>query len=131
MQSPSTGIILNDSMDGFSTSKQNNYGLRPSPNNFIEPGKRAKSSMCPVIVLDKNNDAVLVMGSAGGPKITTAVAYVCTNFSTIYHTNYGSNVMFLGFGNAYVVESILTRFDFSKEATSPIIPNGSFMRTGF
>lgn len=64
-------------MDDFSTpGKPNGFGLRPSPANFIGPNKRPMSSMCPIIVLDKNNDAVFIAGSAGGSKITTTVAYV-------------------------------------------------------
>lgn len=64
-------------MDDFSTPGQKNgFGLEPSPANYIEPNKRPLSSMCPVIVVDQNNDAVFVAGSAGGSKITTTVAYV-------------------------------------------------------
>lgn len=75
-----TGIILNDQMDDFSTpGKSNGFDLPPSPSNFIKPGKRPQSSMCPAIVLDQNKDAVFVFGSAGGSKITTSVAYVSLN----------------------------------------------------
>ena len=64
-------------MDNFSKpGKENGVGLRPSPANYIAPGKRPFSSMCPVIVLDKNKDAVFVAGAAGGSKITTVVANV-------------------------------------------------------
>lgn len=34
------------------------------------------SSMCPSIVIDKNGDAIFIVGSAGGSQITTTVAYV-------------------------------------------------------
>lgn len=43
--------------------------------------------MCPIIVLDENNDAILITGSAGGTKITTAVAYVSQRFRIIQVPN--------------------------------------------
>lgn len=64
-------------MDDFSNpGKSNGFNLPPSPANFIQPSKRPQSSMCPAIVLNQNGDAVFVVGSAGGSKITTAVAHV-------------------------------------------------------
>ncbi|XP_037041227.1 scoloptoxin SSD14-like isoform X2 [Bradysia coprophila] len=77
IRSRSTGIVLNDSMDDFSTpGVVNMFGVPASPSNYIAPGKQPLSSMCPTIVLDKNGDAKLVIGSAGGTRITSAVAYV-------------------------------------------------------
>ncbi|XP_025415855.1 glutathione hydrolase 1 proenzyme-like isoform X2 [Sipha flava] len=75
--SPSTGIIINNEMDDFSTpGVVNYYGIPSSSTNFIEPGKRPMSSMCPTIITDKKGDFFLGVGAAGGSKITLATAYV-------------------------------------------------------
>ena len=68
------GFLLNDEMDDFA-SKQgapNMYGLIQGPNNAIAPHHRPLSAMTPTIVL-KDGEVAMVLGSPGGPTITTTV----------------------------------------------------------
>lgn len=75
--SPSTGMILNNEMNDFSTpGVPNHYKIPPSPSNFIAPGKRPLSSMCPTVFTDEKGEFVLAAGAAGGSKITLATSYV-------------------------------------------------------
>lgn len=75
--SASTGIILNDEMDDFSTPGiRNAYGLEATPMNYIAPGKRPMSSMCPTIIVNGDGIVEMIIGAAGGSKITTSVASV-------------------------------------------------------
>ena len=72
------GFLLNDEMDDFAAApgKPNMYGLVQGEANAIEPGKRMLSAMTPSIVLDRNGQLLMVVGTPGGPTIITTVAQV-------------------------------------------------------
>ncbi|XP_049817160.1 scoloptoxin SSD14 isoform X2 [Aethina tumida] len=69
--SRSTGIILNNHMMDFNVARD------PTSKNDVEPEKQPLSSMSPSIILDKNTGLIrLIIGSAGGPKIITAISQI-------------------------------------------------------
>ena len=70
---PGTGVVLNNEMDDFSSQPgvPNAFGLVGAKNNAVAAGKRPLSSMSPTIVLDANDQPVMTVGAAGGPKIIT------------------------------------------------------------
>jgi gamma-glutamyltranspeptidase/glutathione hydrolase len=72
------GFLLNNEMDDFSSKPGvgNAFGLIGFDANAIQPFKRPLSSMTPTIVLNKDNEAVLTVGAAGGARIITAVLQV-------------------------------------------------------
>ncbi len=74
---PGTGILLNDEMDDFSAKPgtANTFGLVQGEPNKIEPGKRMLSSMTPAVLVD-HGEVRAIVGSPGGPTITTTVAQV-------------------------------------------------------
>ena len=47
--------------------------------NAIAPGKRMLSAMSPTIVLDRDGQVLLVLGSRGGPRIITSTSQVILN----------------------------------------------------
>lgn len=75
---PKLGFLLNDEMDDF-TSKPgvpNMFGLIQGPANSIAPGKRPLSSMTPTIVLGRDGQVRMVLGSPGGSRIISTVANI-------------------------------------------------------
>ena len=77
LRSSTSGIVFNNQMDDFSTPNLINvYGLKPTPANFIKPGKRPQSSACPTIVLNNKGNVTLIVGASGGARIISAVSEV-------------------------------------------------------
>ncbi len=77
VQIPGTGVTLNNEMDDFTAKvgAPNMFGLVQGPQNSIEPKKRMLSSMTPTIVV-KDGKLRAIVGSPGGPTITTTVAQI-------------------------------------------------------
>ncbi|XP_046904491.1 LOW QUALITY PROTEIN: gamma-glutamyltransferase 1a [Hypomesus transpacificus] len=153
VMSRSTGIIFNDEMDDFSSPYiTNGFGIPPSPNNFIQPGKRPLSSMCPTIIFDKSNKVKMVVGASGGTQITTATALVsqCTHTHTHTHTclqnthtHMQTHILTWDSYNATVVcftqvilNSLFFNYDLKKAVTEPRVhnqlnPNMTVVEDGF
>ncbi|XP_011312024.1 gamma-glutamyltranspeptidase 1 isoform X2 [Fopius arisanus] len=76
--SEQTGIVSNAGMDDFSVpGRVNYYGVAgTNKNNLIQPMKRPMSSMVPSILVSPSGDVRMVVGGAGGTKITTSVSFV-------------------------------------------------------
>lgn len=75
------GFLLNNEMDDFTGApgQPNQFGLIQGQANAIAPGKRMLSAMTPSIVLDRNDELLMVVGTPGGPTIITTVTQVISN----------------------------------------------------
>ncbi len=75
-----TGIVLNNEIDDFAIHPDsgNVYGLRGNSANSLEPRKRPLSSMSPTIIINADRPE-LIVGAAGGPRITTATLQTILN----------------------------------------------------
>jgi len=109
------GFLMNNEMDDFSSKpgSPNMYGLIQGPANAIGPGKRPLSAMTPTIVL-KDGKLFLVLGSPGGPTITTTVANILMGV-----VDYGMNIQEAvnapRFHNQWLPDEILMESDISPD----------------
>ena len=77
---PTTGLIMNNEMNDFSIPDTNNaFGYKPSPANYVLPGKRPLSSMAPTIVEHRSKSLYYALGASGGSYIITAVVQCLWN----------------------------------------------------
>ncbi|MDG5765880.1 gamma-glutamyltransferase [Balneolales bacterium ANBcel1] len=60
------GFLLNNQLTDFTFDPHRNGYYSP---NAVAPGKRPRSSMAPVMVLDEDGDVLLLVGSRGGSRI--------------------------------------------------------------
>ncbi len=77
VQIPGTGVTMNNEMDDFTAKpgEPNMFGLVQGPQNAIAPKKRMLSSMTPTII-ERGGQLRAIVGSPGGPTITTTVAQI-------------------------------------------------------
>lgn len=119
-------------MDDFSIpGRSNGYNLPPSPANFIEPYKRPLSSMCPTILLDENGQVELLIGSAGGSKITSSVAYVSERKQNIFCPQIILYLSTSGINEIFILQRICLGCRACTTATSSAATNGTFVRARF
>ena len=77
---PRTGVLLNDTMDDFSTKpgRPNEFGLVGATANSIAPNKRSLSSMTPTFV--ETSKGLMIIGSPGGSYIISMVLLGTLNY---------------------------------------------------
>jgi gamma-glutamyltranspeptidase / glutathione hydrolase len=77
---PNTGVLLNNTMDDFSTKagKPNGFGLIGDSANAIAPNKRSLSSMSPTFV--ETPKGMMIIGSPGGSLIISMVLLGTLNY---------------------------------------------------
>jgi len=101
------GFLMNNEMDDFATKQgvPNMYGLIQGPANAVGANKRPLSAMTPTIVL-KDGKLFLVLGTPGGPTITTTVANVLMGVVD-YGMNIQESVNAPRFHNQYLPDLIM------------------------
>lgn len=128
---PGTGIILNNEMDDFTAKvgAPNMFGLVQGPQNSIEPGKRMLSSMTPTIV-SKDGELRAVVGSPGGPTITTTVAQIIMQLVD-HDRSITEAVRAPRVHHQWLPDGILTEEEAGQELMDALKAKGHEIRTGW
>ena len=124
------GFLLNDEMDDFA-SKQgapNMYGLIQGPNNAIAPGHRPLSAMTPTIVL-KDGKVRMVLGSPGGPRITTTVLNIFLSTAE-GGLNIQQAVDAPRFHHQYLPDTLYVEAGFPAESAATLTAEGYTLKQG-
>ena len=80
-----TGVVLGD-LGFILNCRGDYYSLDPTHPNSLQPGKRARSTLTPTIVM-KDGELYMVIGSPGGDEQPTRIAQ-----SLLNHIDFGMNV---------------------------------------
>jgi gamma-glutamyltranspeptidase/glutathione hydrolase len=73
------GFLLNNELTDFNTTPSTNPFTGDIGNNDVEPGKRPRSSMAPVMIFAPNGEPIAAFGSPGGATIINSVLNVAMN----------------------------------------------------
>ncbi len=84
------GFLLNNQMSDFSVPPPDSAVNALKSMNLIEPGKRPRSNMMPLILL-KDGKPVLVIGTPGGGRIISAMTEIVTN-AVVYNMDVSSAI---------------------------------------
>ena len=79
---PVTGIVINNLIGDFSLRMGDvtTQGIRYGGYNLLASGLEPASSQSPIIAINPDDDQVLAVGAAGGPKIVSAAVQALVNF---------------------------------------------------
>lgn len=110
------GFLLNDEMDDFSIKPgvPNLYGAVGGEANAIQPGKRMLSSMTPTLVLDKNKNPLIVVGTPGGTTIPTSVFQTLINILE-FGMNASEAISKPKFHHQWLPDEVMVEKDFDQE----------------
>lgn len=115
------GFLLNDEMDDFSVKPgvPNMYGAVGGEANAIQPGKRMLSSMTPTLVLDKNKNPLVVVGTPGGTTIPTSVFQILINILE-FGMNASDAISKPKFHHQWLPDEVMVEKEFDRETTEQL-----------